>query len=71
MKYLFFNNQLVFKCDLNYIMYSYYRAFEEGAGGRSCSEGFVLLFLQGFIFDCFFLLAICAKPYSGDRKSVV
>lgn len=43
------------------IMYSYYRAFE-GWGGRSFSEGFVLLFLQGFIFDCFVLLAICAKP---------
>lgn len=51
-------------------MYSYYRAFEEGAGGKSYSEGFVLLFLQGFIFDCFFLLAICAKPYSGKNNDM-
>lgn len=68
MKYLFFNNQLVFKCDLNYnvqLSQGFWRK-----GGGSHSEGFVLLYLQGFIFDCFFLLAICAKPYSGKNDDM-
>lgn len=70
MKYLFFLIISLFLNVIRTIMYSYYRAFEEGAGGRSYSEGFVLLFLQGFIFDCFFLLAICAKPYSGKNNDM-
>lgn len=55
MKYLFFNNQLVFQCDRNYNV-QLLQGFEEGVGGRSYSEGCVLLFLQGFIFDCCFLV---------------
>lgn len=60
MKSLFFNNCLFLNVIRTIILYSYYMAFGEGEGGRSCSGDFVSAFPSGFYFDCFvfFLLAI-------------
>lgn len=57
MKYLF----LIINLFLNVIrtiMYSYYRAFEEGEGGRSYSEGFFC-----FSFRVLFLIVFSCQPY--------
>nr|KAF6290993.1 hypothetical protein mMyoMyo1_009373 [Myotis myotis] len=57
-KSLFFNNRLFLNVIKTIILCSYYRALEEGWGreGEDALGVLFLLFLQGFIFDCFFFL---------------
>lgn len=79
-KSLFCNNRLFLNVIKTIILYSYYRALEEGwrREGEDSLGALFLLFLQGFIFDCcfFFLVGhfctagICAEPYSGKNNDM-